>query len=827
MRINLPDKNYFIGRDLPTKPTVRIVEYRGSGNNAHVFRAHSDELGRDVACKIIPRRNLVGIDRDPPAWKAEVQKANRLRTSVAVKFFDVTEWRDPDNGIDCVVLISDYVEGPNLRQFISTNGAQISVPFVTYFLRAMLEFLNDMTSQNIVHGDLHSGNVLVADTSAYKLMGDPFEFRVTDFGVATATSDALLKDDFIQLAVMLKDLLETIDYASCSHRDKFTYNVLNDHFLARHLVERDVTLDPFARQPRKLYNRLSELDSDFERSQGQDTAELVTPFDYLSCEQIGESHSILQALYSDLFLGLPDIESRNNLVLTGPRGCGKTTVFKSLSLRHRIHIEGSDPESIRYVGIYYRCDDLYFAFPRYRRPSRPEALDLPVHFIVSTLLAEVLTSIELWSARHFADDFKRDEPRLSRRIWSLIDIEPPKEPGVDTFKTITSRLQRERQRAATKQRFVNDPKHDFGQYFGPDLLVKVCQELNGSHALLRDRPFYFFIDDYSSPKITKDLQENLNRVFMQRTSGSFFKLSTESPVSFAKSDVDEKIYVEGREFTLLNLGLVYLHSKTGEKLQFIEDVFRRRLSAPQDFPVDNLDTLIGSNPATNSNEEARLIRQNHKSECWGKEVLSTLCSGDVHYLIGLVRDMVSIAGGASGISNETAVPRVTSTAQNKAIRETAGNFLKNLRSIPKHGEHLVEVVSAFGNVAHSYLRYKDSTNEKGHPPHQASRIEPYEPLNLSEEAKNIYDELLRYSVFIEDVRGKSRRGKVVPRLYLRRFLIPHFNLTFSFRDSVELEPHEFEEFLLRPSDFERKHRLKQTTYSDAPRLNFGNETGDE
>lgn len=159
-------------------------------------------------------------------------------------------------------------------------------------------------------------------------------------------------------------------------------------------------------------------------------------------------------------------------------------------------------------------------------------------------------------------------------------------------------------------------------------------------------------------------------------------------------------------------------------------------------------------------------------------------------------------------------------AQNKAIRETAGNFLKNLRSIPRHDERLVEVVSAFGNVAHSYLKYRNSTNERGQPPHQASRIEPYEPLNLSEGAKNIYDELLRYSVFIEDVRGKSRRGKVVPRLYLRRFLIPHFNLTFSSRDSVELEPQEFEEFLLAPSEFERKYRLKEASQADAPRLNF-------
>jgi hypothetical protein len=187
--------------------------------------------------------------------------------------------------------------------------------------------------------------------------------------------------------------------------------------------------------------------------------------------------------------------------------------------------------------------------------------------------------------------------------------------------------------------------------------------------------------------------------------------------------------------------------------------------------------------------------------------------------------MVSTAGGIQNLTAQSTSPRVPAAAQNKAIRETAGNFLKNLRGIPKHGERLVEVVSAFGNVAHSYLKYKASTNEKGQPPHQASRIEPYEPLSLSNEAKNIYDELLRYSVFIEDVRGKSRRGRVVPRLYLRRFLVPHFNLTFSTRDSVELEPAEFEQFLLAPSEFERKYRLKEMAPCDSPRLNFDPEVG--
>jgi len=154
---------------------------------------------------------------------------------------------------------------------------------------------------------------------------------------------------------------------------------------------------------------------------------------------------------------------------------------------------------------------------------------------------------------------------------------------------------------------------------------------------------------------------------------------------------------------LLTLGLFTLHAEVHEKLQFVEDVFGRRLSAPPNYPVKELTLLLGS-AGLNQNEEARQIRENRKSEFWGKETLCRLCSGDIHYLITLVRDMVASSGGVAGISANGLEPKVPPATQNKSIREAAGNFLKNLRGIPGHGDRLVDVVTAFGNVAHSFLK---------------------------------------------------------------------------------------------------------------------------
>lgn len=487
-------------------------------------------------------------------------------------------------------------------------------------------------------------------------------------------------------------------------------------------------------------------------------------------------------------------------------------MFKCLSLRHRLSVEdpiATDSTNISYIGVYYRCDDLYFSFPRYELPTDSTSYDIPLHYLISTLLIEILDVIEMWARSSSLEILEAEEGRVSKSIWEFIRLAPPSHPGANTLAAIRDKLMKERKRAADQYKYRLPHGHGQAAYFGPEILSGVCEILLNNFSFLHKRPFFIFVDDYSAPKITFPLQESLNRLLMQRSGYCFFKLSTESPVSYTRTDIDGKNYVEGREFKLLNLGLVYLHEEeVGAKLAFLEDVFARRFNAITNYPVRTLEELIGTHANVPHNEVAREIRDGGKPDYWGKETLANLCSGDVHYILSLAGKMVAIVGGTVGLASTANIPRIPAKIQTKAIRAEAGSFLINLRTIHKNGERLVTVVSAFGSVAHSYIKFRNSKNEKGSPPHQGSRIEPYQPLSLRPEADEIYRQLLMYSVFIEDPRGMSRRGMVVPRLYLRRFLIPHFNLTFSTRDSIEMESHEVEQLLMNPIEFEDTHRLR-------------------
>ena len=800
MRKDLPPKEAFIGKLLPNSDYV-IQRHLGSGLRAHVFVAHSDSLARDVACKIIPAANLVGGDQTPPAWRAEITKANSVPSSRVVKIFSFDSWA-PD-GHECVYLLADLVNGKTLKAYLKDED--IDLGFVETLLLEMFDFLRELQEANLHHGDLHAGNILVEDRRN-ALSGNPFAIRVTDFGVAPATSWALL-DDYDELAKTLGDALKRIDYQTLSAEDRIVYDVLRNDFLSKRLVEKDKAFDVRARDPRALAESLRNArKTALAQVVATTTRKMTSPFDYLSCEQLGEYHALLKDLYSDKMLGLEAIEDVNNLVLTGPRGCGKTTVYRSLSLKHRVLTDDDAPDSIKYVAVYYRCDDLSFLFPRYQLPTRQPAWDVPIHFLTATLLVELLSSVSSWLAKHFSGDWMRLEARCAEELWRVTGLEPPHTPAANTFAAVGRKLEKERDRAAKRQRFVEDPTYTFDDYFAPDVVVKACEVLKNTFPALSTRPIYFLVDDYSSPKISSQLQQNLNRLLMQRSAACFFKLATESPASYESNDVDGKSYVEGREFKLVNLGMDFINADGDDKLRFVDDIFNKRFAFTADFPVKTLDLLLGNAP-TNSNEIARQLRDNKKWEVWGRHCLGELCSGDVHFLIELVGKMVASHGGLGALQAESEGAVIPPRTQNKAIRDEAGNFLRGLRALPR-GPELVAVVEAFGNVAGSYLRHKDSKNEGANPPHQASRIEPYEDPKLSPEAKELYNELLRYSVFIEDVRGKSRRGHVVPRLYLRRFLIPVFNLTFSKRDSLELSNEELTELLMKPADFESRKRMK-------------------
>ena len=319
----LPPYEQFLNTPVEGDGDFSFTHYIGRGCYALVFRGDSATLNQSAAYKIIPSENLAPGER----WKIEPRKANSLEHPSVVHCQTYFDWRE-QKGI--VVLKYDFVDGISLYDYIKTNKNQITIPFIKSFLVEMLGLFYELQQRGIQHGDFHSRNILVTKPSRYRLNSTE-EFRVTDFGIGGLTSDAELTDDYEQLARVLGQLLDSIDYQTISPEEKYAFNILSDHFKDKHLIEKDCTRDPVARNPALLLEHLERIETDYEKIQlTSEGFSLLTPFDYLSCEQIGQQHSLLRALYSNKFLGISEIESANNLVVTGPVVAEKALYFVAL-----------------------------------------------------------------------------------------------------------------------------------------------------------------------------------------------------------------------------------------------------------------------------------------------------------------------------------------------------------------------------------------------------------------------------------------------------------------------------------------------------------------
>ena len=269
--------------------------------------------------------------------------------------------------------------------------------------------------------------------------------------------------------------------------------------------------------------------------------------------------------------------------------------------------------------------------------------------------------------------------------------------------------------------------------------------------------------------------------------------------------------------------------------------FARRLRErpnPQ-FDAENVD---GVGPTQ------RRGRSRARVNYFGANVFCDLWSGDTRTMIQLISDVVDQS--SSDIRTTTQAEDyelpIRLDIQDRVFRNRGGEWLdshtRNEPSNPElvkaqieviqeedelfrlageYGEHLKAVVEAFVSAARSLLLGKTYLIQDGlrqrEVPRMVFRLEVTDEFRIDGLAKEIYRDLVRYGLFMRDSRGKSVQGTFVPRLYLRRLLLPYCTLALSKRDSVGISCEAFTQLLLRPDEFRREFskRVRRDEVSSA------------
>ena len=142
----------------------RVTRLLGSGGMGKVYLARDDRLGREVAIKCFEKQRSETLAK---RFRREARLIAGLNHTNIVGVYDILKQDASD------FLVMEYVKGSNLKEFLENHA-----PDRHEKLQIMLHILaglREAHANGVVHRDLKSENILVAENGAVK---------IADFGIA-------------------------------------------------------------------------------------------------------------------------------------------------------------------------------------------------------------------------------------------------------------------------------------------------------------------------------------------------------------------------------------------------------------------------------------------------------------------------------------------------------------------------------------------------------------------------------------------------------------------------------------------------------------------
>ena len=796
-------------------------EYKADGFKGVVWKG-LDEYEGEVALKF-----TVYEDYMERSYLDEAKMARKLKgqTSFA-DFIDVglAEIELPQKGkIKFVCFVEEWIEGQTLPEYLTNH--EISSSFFTSYVSGMCNAIKVLNNLHLHHDDLRPANVMIEPNALTKQL----LVRIIDTGSLKSSDNTTKKekDDHIWFAEHLITIWNMIKKNKSISLSEKRFLKESKPLLHR-MIEDDRTAALWI--PSKIK---SEFDSAYTRAQTypDKSPELSNPFDYITAEHI-QSDKVLVDLFAESCPWLEDVAGPNPLLLTGPRGCGKSMVFRRLSLKALLYKTPSDIADSRIIGFYISCSaDLRNRFSWIKTDTIAEKFQREIiHYFNLLLVREVIQTF-LNISRHddkeklfgFGESQEQSFHNLLMERLRVTEAESFYLQGV-------SYMQHAMEIVESKMDYCYNQMIR-GRGLGEEatdntFLTTLTRFLAKNISYCKARKIVFLIDDFSVHRITTYVQKRLNPIIWDRQGTHVFKLSSEK---YGVTGLDELSAVAEltRELREIDCGQLYIKLGDNKCRRFAEELLAKRLKICEymSTPTQLLGRSKYKEGSLGKSLRARVENKGRiDNQYYGLETIADICSGDISNLLEIYRRIFE--EGDVRAETQQIVPK---HIQHKAIESVSRDLLNLIRNYVPYGKEMHEMVSHFGTLSRRILR--EGRLQKHGPreiPSETSRIEvdqlpEQSQEGLTKQQQDIMDELVRRAIFIEMESGRARH-KFTPTLrwQLRRIYCPTFGTTLAKNTAVKWTPEEFKRFLIAPksaceSEFRKRWQIG-TSPDDHPEL---------
>jgi len=728
--------------------------------------------------------------------------------------------------IKCICFVEEFIEGQTLEDYIQNN--EITPSFIINYIRKMCSALNILKTLNYRHDDLHPGNVVI-EPPKKETLSQEYTVKVIDMGSLKPFDSPLTKDkdDHGWFTEHLRILHNSMLFNS--KRQRKPLSLIEKRFrkemipLLNSMLEEDKQIA--LREPSKIISLFEQAHIRAQRPDKERELKLKDPFDYISAEHI-VSDRLLINLFAESCPWVKEVVSPNPVLLTGPRGCGKSMLFRRLSLKALLYKSTKDIEDSKIAGFYISCSaDLANRFGQITSDPLVKRFKKEiVHYFNLLLSREIIKTLLLISQREDKENLfglgKTQEEAVHKFVMDRLNIKDTKRlrlQGVAPFEHLLETIESEMY--FCYEQFLKEVNLEFTT--SVPFLSELTQFLKNKIKYFEDRTITFLLDDFSIHRISEPIQLILNSIIWDRQPSHIFKLSAEK---YGAERVILESYIETsptaditREFREIDCGQFYiaLHDKglLKELIDFAKELLDHRLVLTG--YSGKSEDIIGYSQYPEGTLGKALREHNKRYDQYhGLDTISQICSGDVSALLETYRRIFS-----DGNVTRNTKYIVKKNIQHTAIASVSRNFLELIKSYQPYGKDMHKIVLNFGTLCKRIL--VDGYIMKDKRLNETTRIEvdqitgePDEDWTLEQE--KLKKELLRRAIFIdmEPGRGRATLGPTL-RWQLRRIYCPAFGCSLTKSTAIKWSTSDLKYFLTNPKE-KCEHEFEKVWKKEPP-----------